>query len=107
MSANVQLPGISNISLPFRMRIVEALERIHDSGVKHADIAKQHILFDKGHDNLDSSVCIIDFDRAEEHRCKRAGDMIIPDDWIPLEADFNCPELYDIVSGLNIWTPSK
>ena len=82
------------------MKVLQALENIHAAGVVHRDMEDRHIVHNNG------DVRIIDFDLAiVGHICKHRS--IIPYRLAPLEMQFGCHELYELLVGCEIFTPSE
>ena len=84
-----------------RIKILEALMRIHSAGVQHNDIKPDNILLSD-----DDEVRIIDFDLAMEHNCKRKLPIELYE-YKPLKYEFGCYEIFEVAEAMGIWTPSK
>ena len=82
------------------MKVIEALRRIHATGVVHGDFDSRHVLVDG------DKVRIVDFDHSfDEHECK--NDPVNPYEFAPARCNFDCDELYDLALNGDVWTPCK
>ncbi|KAI0066619.1 hypothetical protein BV25DRAFT_1912671 [Artomyces pyxidatus] len=89
----------AKMELSFKVDLIEAFRDIHRAGVAHCDVAERNILVKNGRP------VVIDFGEAEEEECQCTMDMV-PGDYRPHEADFDCDELYELGMSLDIWQPS-
>ncbi|KAI0066618.1 hypothetical protein BV25DRAFT_1912670 [Artomyces pyxidatus] len=89
----------AKMELSFKVDLIEAFREIHRAGVIHCDVAERNVLVKNGRP------VVIDFGEAVEQECKCKMDMV-PGDYRPHEAVFNCNELYQLGRSLRIWQPS-
>lgn len=93
--------------------MIKALLSVHeDAGLQHNHLTKcewKNVLVRDtgGSGNIDDmEIRIVDFSDACEHTCGRVM-PIHQWSYQPTRAMFKCDELYNVVRGLEIWTPSK
>ncbi|KAH9923110.1 hypothetical protein B0H21DRAFT_160626 [Amylocystis lapponica] len=82
-----------------KYEVVKSLIRVHLAGVQHGDFNVNNVVFSSR-----GMPFIIDFDRAEEHKCER-GMKINIHGVEPNREDFACDELFDACERLDLWTP--
>lgn len=85
-----------------RVLVVNALRRIHQSGIKHCDIASRNIIISK-YNNGSIRIVFIDFGASEEHDCPYSGGKIELYSKEPLLDEFKCRELYDVYCEAEVW----
>ncbi len=85
-----------------RVLVVNALRRIHQSGIKHCDIASRNIIISK-YNNGSIRIVFIDFGASEEHDCPYSGGKIELYSKEPLLDEFKCRELYDVCCEAEVW----
>lgn len=74
---------VYGMSWDFKALLIDAVGKIHCTGVQHNDLLERNIVIDDK-----SRLFIIDFDYAENREC-----------------DFGCDELYAICRLAGIWMP--
>jgi len=88
----------SDIPLPLRVNIIDAIKRIHDAGAVHAGFGLASVLVTK------TKPFVINFKNASEEVCERKLD-IVNGAITPTREQFGCAELYRHCVDLQIWKP--
>ena len=80
---------------------MEALLRVHATGIQHNDLRQSNILISTD----GSEVRLIDFDEASEHQCRRRKQITLYT-YPPPEIEVMCEEVSETAWVMTIWTPS-
>ncbi|KAJ7867969.1 hypothetical protein B0H13DRAFT_1576187, partial [Mycena leptocephala] len=82
--------ALDEASADFKNRLILAVGRLHAHGATHGDLYEQNILV------KDGQPILIDLEKTAPHQCQRRMG-ILPGAIAPLEKQFGCSELYELV----------
>ncbi|KAA1475484.1 hypothetical protein DENSPDRAFT_427500 [Dentipellis sp. KUC8613] len=86
--------------MDLKTQILTCVEQIHKAGVRHCDLSESNVVIRPDM----HTACIIDFDNASVHKCKRRLKMGVRH-YTPSKDIFGCDELFDLGEAMEIWTP--